>query len=36
MHDNTKILWKYNNEIFKIDENIDSYKIYKNNLKEIK
>ena len=36
MHDNAKILWKYNNEIFKIEENIDSYKIYKNNLKEIK
>jgi hypothetical protein len=35
MHDNTKILWKYNNEIFKIEENINSYHIYRNNLKEI-
>jgi hypothetical protein len=36
MHDNTKILWKHNHETFKIEENINSYKIYKNNLKEIK
>ena len=36
MHDNTKILWKHNHETFKIEENINSYKIYKNNLMEIK
>jgi len=36
MHDNSKIFWKYNHEIYKIDRKVNSYKIYKNNLKEIK
>jgi len=36
MHDNSKIFWKYNHEIYKIDREVNSYRIYKNNLKEIK
>lgn len=36
MHDNQKIVWKFNHKIYKKDKNIMAYDMYKNNLKETK